>query len=301
MKRVWYKHYPSDWRSDVLLKQASRAARSLWLDCLGLMYEGGTHRLEIAGQPMSIAQLSAALGDNPRTTRKLMKELEDCGVYTVDSDGFVTSRRILRDFQKAEKDRSNGRMGGNPALKTKGNEERRVNPPHKAQNQKPDTIKSRDTNVSLVPKPKIPKPERFQEFWDQYPHRGGAKKNRKGCEKKYAQAVARGVPEQTLISAAMRYASDRSVTDGYGRNPDTWLNQEGWTDDIESNRIPQQRNPGTHDGLFAGFSQCANADGNGPDRNDGDGESFDGSGDTAMDFGSGSNDAGPVFYLTNAR
>ena len=76
---------------------------------------------------------------------------------------------------------------------------------------------------------------RFSEFWDAYPHRDG-KRNRKGAEAKYRAAVKRGIPEQTIIDGARAAHHDRRVRTGYARDPTTWLNQEGWTDQSE----PQQ-------------------------------------------------------------
>ena len=88
----------------------------------------------------------------------------------------------------------------------------------------------RDTNVSLS---KRENPNRFQEFWDAYPHRGGAKKGRKPSEQKYRAAIKAGTSEQEIIDGACRYQSDRGVMDGYAKNPETWLNQKGWDDEIE--------------------------------------------------------------------
>jgi hypothetical protein len=73
----------------------------------------------------------------------------------------------------------------------------------------------------------------FDDFWQAYPHRGGAKKGRAGAEKSYARALASGVAEQDLIDAAVRYGHDRMVRDGYAKDPATWLNQKGWADEIE--------------------------------------------------------------------
>ena len=50
---------------------------------------------------------------------------------------------------------------------------------------------------------------------------------------KYNIAVKRGCSEQDLIDGAVRYSGDRRVNDGYARDPVTWLNQEGWNDEIE--------------------------------------------------------------------
>jgi hypothetical protein len=128
------------------------------------------------------------------------------------------------------------------------------------------------------------KPQRFQEFWDNFPHRNGAKKKRKEAEGKYAKAVAAGVPEQILIAAAIRYRNDAQVLRGYGSGPVPWLNGEMWNDDIEQlSPNPPTRNGGGstgHDSLMAGFAQSAH-----PEPSAG-GSDFDGS-ETAF----GSHDA----------
>jgi hypothetical protein len=85
----------------------------------------------------------------------------------------------------------------------------------------------KDKNTSSAPA------VQFDDFWQAYPHRGGAKKGRAGAEKSYARALASGVTEQDLIDAAVRYGHDRMVRDGYAKDPATWLNQKGWADEIE--------------------------------------------------------------------
>lgn len=147
MKKVWYQHYPSDWRSDPLLKLVSRAARSFWLDCIGLMHESGTHKLEIQGRAMTVKEVAGILGDNPRTAKKLLNELIEFGVCDVLEGDYISSRRVLRDLKKAEKDKLNGRKGGNPALKTRENDDLRVNLEDKAQNHKPKPYINDDGNA----------------------------------------------------------------------------------------------------------------------------------------------------------
>lgn len=133
MSDPWMKFYPADWISEPKLKLVSRAARSMWVDMLCLMHQSGTGRLEVKGRPMTEKELSKILGDNPRTIRKLLAELADAGVSIIVDGSFVASSRIIRDFEKAERDRSNGRMGGNPTLKIRGNDDQGVNPEDKAQ------------------------------------------------------------------------------------------------------------------------------------------------------------------------
>ena len=76
--------------------------------------------------------------------------------------------------------------------------------------------------------------DRFDEFWNVYPHRGGSKKGKAPTKTKYLAAVKRGVSEETIINGAIRYGSDRQVVQGFARNPETWINQVGWEDEIEA-------------------------------------------------------------------
>lgn len=84
------------------------------------------------------------------------------------------------------------------------------------------------------PKPK-PKPERFEEFWNEaYPHRGGAKRGKAASLKKYEAAILRGVPEATIIDGARDFQRDRKTRDGFAPDPATWLHGECWADDIDT-------------------------------------------------------------------
>jgi len=139
-------------------------------------------------------------------------------------------RKIWKNTQeKIQKNRENGSLGGRPK---------------RSEN---NGIAKANGFVSDNPKETIPEPEpeerdkslstrvtRFNEFWQVYPHRGGVKRNRKGAFQKYAAAVKRGISEQEIIDGAKRSVSDRQVIAGYARDPVTWINQEGWTDEISS-------------------------------------------------------------------
>ena len=98
----------------------------------------------------------------------------------------------------------------------------------------PIPTKKRDTNVSLALfAPENDPPDRFSEFWDQYPHRNGAKKGKASAQKAWAKAIKARASPQEIIAGAMRYAGDRQVIEGYAKDPATWLNAKGWMDDIE--------------------------------------------------------------------
>lgn len=127
-RRPWLKWYPADWRSEAKLRMVSRGARSLWVDMIGLMHEADPYgHLIVGGVAPSTKQLAMILGDTERETVRLLKELETAGVFSRTDDGTIFSRRMIRDFEKAEKDRENGSGGGNP--KIKGQDNGGVNPP----------------------------------------------------------------------------------------------------------------------------------------------------------------------------
>lgn len=102
-----------------------------------------------------------------------------------------------------------------------------------------------------------PKAERFEEFWEVYPHRGGQKRGKKPAGQSYERAVAKGIPEQLLIDAAKRSAMDKTVIDGFARDPATWLNQEGWADEIQPTTA--QANDGDRAARLAKMAKIAGA------------------------------------------
>jgi hypothetical protein len=68
-----------------------------------------------------------------------MGELAEAGVFSLDDDGTIFSRRMRKDIAKAETDKANGKKGGNPAVK--GGVNPLVNGEDKAQkpeDQRPD-------------------------------------------------------------------------------------------------------------------------------------------------------------------
>jgi len=127
MKNPWLKFYPSDWRGDAGLRQCSYAARGLWMDLISIMHEAEPYgHLIVNGKAPDARRIAAMLGGAEKHVAAMLAELEDAGVFSRDNDGTIYSRRMVRDNQKAERDRANGKRGGNPDLtETKP---RKVNP-----------------------------------------------------------------------------------------------------------------------------------------------------------------------------
>jgi hypothetical protein len=115
------KWYPTDWRADPRLRMCSLAARGLWIELIGYMHEGEPYgHLTINDAIPTLPDIAALVGRPLAEVRKAMSELEFRQVYSVDDAGRMYSRRMVRDKAKAEKDRENGKGGGNPKLRTQG-------------------------------------------------------------------------------------------------------------------------------------------------------------------------------------
>lgn len=269
----YYKAYPRDFiEGTVGMPFEIKCAYRVILDLIYM--QGGN----LPDEPRYISGL---LGCSIRKWKSIRASLIDAGKIEAAGE-FLTNKRADKELETLAKYQEKQSEKASKPRKNKGLQQPQLSQPEP----EPD----RDTNVSLS---KRARPERFQDFWDQYPHRGGAKKNRGKCEAKYARHVAAGVSEQEIINGALRYATDRQVLEGYAKNPETWLNNEGWKDDIEPVTRPP-RNPGgggTLGGLYEGFAAYANEGDTGDDT-----PAFD-PGGSEMDCGAGANASQPILRL----
>jgi hypothetical protein len=128
MARPWMKFYPVDWRADPRLRMCSLAARGLWIDLMTYMHEGEPYgHLTIDGVPPPANGIAALVGRPVNEVGKALAELEARGVFDRAENGAIVSRRMVRDKAKDERDRANGKGGGNPKLRSPDNAG--VNPP----------------------------------------------------------------------------------------------------------------------------------------------------------------------------
>lgn len=134
-RNPWMKFYPADWRADAMLRLCSISARGLWTEMMCIMHDAERYgSLLVNGKRIDKKQLAGLAGISEKDCTSLLFELEGNGVFSRDEDGTIFSRRMRRDFEKAVKDKQNGKGGGNPRLKGG------VNPPDKGEDkaQKPE-------------------------------------------------------------------------------------------------------------------------------------------------------------------
>lgn len=126
----WSKWWWQDHRNDPAVRMCRLAARALWIEMLGLMFEADGYLLVNGKQP-STHQLAMLVGAMEREVVPLLVELEDAGVFSRAEDGTIYSRRMVRDAEASAQAKAWGSRGGNPKLNPKPNGG--VNPPHNPQ------------------------------------------------------------------------------------------------------------------------------------------------------------------------
>lgn len=217
-KKPWLKWYPADWRQEPTLRMCSRAARSLWMDMLGLMHDAEPYgHLLINGKRPSNKQLAAVLGDGLKDTEKWLAELEEAGVYSKTEDGTIFSRRMIADGERSEEgkrwiERRWGDRDPNRCPTTETDADPIT--------QKPET---RSQNISDDPIFLV----EFDLWYSAYP----LKKGRGQALKAYKLARKKS-DAGTLLSAAKRFAAERRGEDNkFTAHPATWLNGERWLDE----------------------------------------------------------------------
>jgi hypothetical protein len=130
--RPYLQFFPSDWRGSTSLKLVSMAARGLWIEMLCIMHEAEPYgHLMHKGKQVSVSGLGAMVGASAADVESWLKELLDHGVCEAKRNGVLFSARMVRDAATRERNRDNGKKGGNPNLR-KGEEiSAAVNPPQK--------------------------------------------------------------------------------------------------------------------------------------------------------------------------
>jgi biotin operon repressor len=114
MKLPSFQFYPGDWMKDPGLRSVSLEARGLWIDMLCLLFESGRrgYLQHATGKPVMDEQLARMTGGSSNQVSRLLRELEDSGVFSRTEHGTIYSRRMLRDERKRRACSEAGKKGG---------------------------------------------------------------------------------------------------------------------------------------------------------------------------------------------
>lgn len=242
----YFSFYPADFMNGVRGLSAQEVGVYTMLLCR--IYE------ENGPVEYHVRRLATYCGMREATFDKVVGTLIDLGKIHL-TDGMLCNRRAEAEIAKRANDLKNSSKAGRAsAEKRQQNQAKQATPVQRPFNH---TDTDTYTEDSIALSRKKPKAERFEEFWNAYPHRGGQKRGKKPALQSYERAVAKGIPEQLLLDAAKRSAMDKTVIDGFARDPATWLNQEGWADEIQP--TTSQANDGDRAARLAKMAKIAGA------------------------------------------
>lgn len=234
--RPWMKFYPPDWRADPALRMCSYAARGFWMEMLCLMHEATPRGfLVVNGKAVNERQLASLSGGSVDDVRACLAELLEAGVYSVDEQGTIFSRRMVRETERSVKASDNGKMGGNPILLDK----REVKPEDKGEvkthwhmdssNRVPPSTtapteqeEASTREVGTEPQARL---EFDMEFWPAYPH----KVAKVGALTAFIKA-RKTVELDAIMAGVARYAAEKPPDENWMK-PETFLANERWLDE----------------------------------------------------------------------
>lgn len=247
----YFRFYPGDFMRGVRGMSAQEVGLYTMLLCR--MYE------ESGPIEDHTLRLATYCGMREATFEKTLQKLVDLGKI-VRADGMLWNERAEIEISNRAHDLKIASTAGKASAKKRQQNQAMsattVERPFNHTDTYTDT--ERDTNVSLALIAPENVPDLFSEFWDQYPHRNGAKKGKTAARKKWDAALKARASPQQIIAGALRYANDRQVIQGYAKDPATWLHGKGWEDDVETDHGRSGSGPsGPRNGMVDAFAAVA--------------------------------------------
>jgi hypothetical protein len=230
----WF--FTGDWLKDPELRFCSIFARGLLVDLLCILFEAKEigHASKPDGTPRSNEEIVDAVNGSTREAKlAALAELEASGVLSRDIRGVLYSRRLARLGKLSETRSKSGSKGGS---KTQAKFKQNAN---QTNNQNRGVSDSVSVSVSDTFND-IPKKEKsligFGEWYSLYP-----RKVAKGeAVKAYARALKRIGGDPAEAAAKLLEASKPRLLEiakrdpQYQPNPATWLNGDGWQDEVKA-------------------------------------------------------------------
>lgn len=134
--------YWKDWETDEGLRVCSLAAQGLWMRllCVAAKAEPYGYVL-INGCEVGVTDAARLCGVSETEAATLLDELDRKGVFSRDRKGRIFCRRMVKEAATREKNRKNGKKGGNPRLSTSDGKDTEkqdpVNPPDNPRDKPP--------------------------------------------------------------------------------------------------------------------------------------------------------------------
>lgn len=226
MKRPSFQFYPSDWLRDTALRTCSVAARGLWIDMICYMHEGSPYGyLKVNNKVILPQNLARMVGLTLDEVQGYLHELNDAGVYEIDSGGSIYSKRMIRDEVLRNKRAEGGKLGGNPNLKVK----------HKVNLEVKQIITPSSSSSSSSSNIK-PMPVGFDLFWDAYDKKVGKPNSLKA----WSKIAFKDDLLQKIVEKAK--ADKKGKPDNkFRKDPERWLKGQHWMDEVVIEQASEEK------------------------------------------------------------
>lgn len=221
-----------EWWSHPKVMGLSLSARGLWITALSWSCHQRRDHV-----PTSFISM---VGASDRET----SELSESNLWDEVEDGWVIHDWAeYNDRSLREKREEAGRKGGLASgkarqVKVEGDPQPEVD----ASSDRSNVEASVEAGTLPCPSLPSPTPSRsrpltesdinFEQFWRTYPRREG----KKAARAKFDQAIASGVPLDTILTAAAAYRDLPGREPRFTKHASTWLNQGCWDDELVPRR-----------------------------------------------------------------
>lgn len=254
--KPFIKFYPSDFLGGT--SGLSPAERGVYITLLCLIYEADG---EIARDD---ARLSRRCG-SPKASFSRILDALICEGKLIERDGMLSNKRA----KKAIVDRQNRAQNASHAARLKWSAQVKKNKQNQrkncagamraqcvkdaSQSPEPEPDIKTESNDS-VKKTRVKEPDLFAEFWGRYPKRVG----KADAHKAYIRAMKKITHDDLMFALSERLPALEAREKKYRPNPSTWLNQERWQDDIDTDHNESGSwQGGYRNGMVDAFAQVA--------------------------------------------
>jgi len=217
----------------VYVEEALTGSQGLTMECRGAYWTLLFKLWSCDGRLKDdIHMISRVLGTTTRCWKRIRSELIDAGKLDI-VDGMIINRKLertqLQVAKKSETLRKNRETRWSKSLKTNNTGVKSLSVIE--DNKIKDNIRGGAKAPHMRP---IDYTKDFEIFYKAYPKRVG----RGQAVKAYEKSRKEGASADQILNGAVAYAAACTETDKqYIRHPSTWLNGQGWLDELEAKPV----------------------------------------------------------------
>jgi hypothetical protein len=116
-KQPYMPFYCGDWKKDLGVQMLSFHDRHVWFEMLMLMHDAERRGiLRVGGRPLTLGQIAKLINLDNQTFLQAFEQIKNHNVCSIDEDGAIYSRSMVKRAETSVKRAISGSLGGNPSL-----------------------------------------------------------------------------------------------------------------------------------------------------------------------------------------